>query len=93
VIVLISRVFRCVRSWGDYSVGTSEHEKWFGGVGRIVYKEREVTVRGFPFIFPLLVLLFSYQYDNFGKTFELLLCLAWCCLVPNEQHPENPDPP
>jgi hypothetical protein len=33
VIVLISRVFRCVRSWGDYSVGTSEHEKWFRGIG------------------------------------------------------------
>jgi hypothetical protein len=49
VVVLVSRVLRCVRSWGDYSVGTSEYEKWFGGVGRIVYEERVVTVGGFPF--------------------------------------------
>jgi hypothetical protein len=49
-------------------------------------------VGGFPFVFSLLGLLFSYQYDNFGNTFEFLLCLALSCLVPNEQHPENPDP-
>jgi hypothetical protein len=61
VVVLISRVFRCVRSWGDYSVGMSEHEKWFGGVGRIVYKERVVTVVAFPFVFSLLVLFSSYR--------------------------------
>jgi hypothetical protein len=61
VIVLISRVFRCVRSWGDYSVGTWEHEKWFGGIRRCVYKERVVAVGGFPFLLSLLVLLSSNQ--------------------------------
>jgi hypothetical protein len=61
VIVLISRVVRCVRSWGDYSVGTLEHEKWFEGIGQSAYQERLVMVEGFPFLVSLLVLLSSSQ--------------------------------
>jgi hypothetical protein len=48
-VVLIRRVFRCVRSWDDYSVGTSMHEEWFEGSERIVYKERLFCVGGFSF--------------------------------------------
>jgi hypothetical protein len=61
MVVLISRVFRCVRLWGDYSVGTMEYAKWFGGIGRSVYKERVFGVGGFPFLLSLLVLLSSNQ--------------------------------
>jgi hypothetical protein len=82
VIVLISRVFRCVRLWTDYSVGMLEHEEWFGGIGRSVYNERLVAVGGFPFLLSLLVLLSSNQYYNFGNLFELLSCLVLSCLVP-----------
>jgi len=61
VVVLIRRVFRCVRSWEDYSVGTSKHEGWFESSERIVYKERLVGGGGFPFLLSLLVLLYSKQ--------------------------------
>jgi hypothetical protein len=61
VIVLISRVFRCVRSWEDYSVGRLEHGEWFRGIGGSVYKERLFAVGGFPFLLSLLVLLSSNQ--------------------------------
>jgi hypothetical protein len=49
VVVLIRRVFRCVRSWDDYSVGTSRHGEWFEGSERIVYKERLLVLEDFLF--------------------------------------------
>jgi hypothetical protein len=61
MVVLIRRVFRCVRSWDDYSVGTLGHEKWFEGSARSVYKERVFGIGGFPFLLSLLVLLSSNQ--------------------------------
>jgi hypothetical protein len=82
VIVMISRVFWCVRWWRDYSVGMLEHEEWFRGIWRSVYKERLVAVGRFPFLLSWLVLLSSNQYYNFGNLFELLSCLILSCLVP-----------
>jgi hypothetical protein len=91
VIVLISRVFRDVRSWGDYSVGTLEHEEWFSGIRRSVYKERLVPVGGFPFLLSLLVVSSSKQYYNFGNLFELLSFLV--LLGPDRDIPTRTEHP
>ena len=44
-----------------------EHEEWFEGGERIVYKESVVGVGGFPFLLSLLVLLYrkaSYDFET-----------------------------
>jgi len=46
------------------SDGTSEHDEWFEGGRRIVYKESVVGVGGFPFLLSLLVLLYSKASYN-----------------------------
>jgi len=59
------------------SDGTSEHEQWFEGGRRIVYKESVDGVGGFPFLLSLLVLLYSKaSYD-----FETAPTLVLSCLV------------
>ena len=62
---------------GRDSDGTSEHEGWFEGGRRIVYKESVDSVGGFPFLFSLLILLYSKaSYD-----FETVSILVLSCLV------------
>jgi hypothetical protein len=58
---------------GWYSDGTSEHEKWFEGGRRIVYKESVVGVGGFPFLLSLLVLLYSKASYDFETASTLVL--------------------
>jgi hypothetical protein len=53
--------------------GTLEHEEWFGGGRRIVYKERLVGVGGFPFLLSLLVLLYSKASYDFETVSTLVL--------------------
>jgi len=55
--------------------GTSEHEEWFDGGRRFVYKESVVGVGGFPFLLSLLVLFYckaSYDFEP-----PLTLVLTW----------------
>jgi len=89
VVVLIRRVFRCARSWDNYSIGTLEHKGWFEGCERIVYKERLFGVGGFPFLLSLLVLLYSNQKYESGKNILTLVFVfvpryalrAQCCNI------------
>ena len=61
----------------EYSYGTLEHEEWFEGGRRIVYKDSVVGVGGFPFLLSLLVLLYSKaSYD-----FETASTLVLSCLM------------
>jgi len=59
---------------GRYSNGTSEHEKWFEGGRRSVYKERLLGVGGFPFLLSLLILLYSKASMTLNQLW-LLSCL------------------
>jgi hypothetical protein len=58
---------------GCDSDGTSEHEEWFEGGRRIVYKESVVGIGGFPFHLSLLVLLYSTASYNFETASTLVL--------------------
>jgi len=60
-----------IMSWD--SDGTSEHEEWFEGGRRIVYKESVVGVGGFPFLMSLLVLLYSKASYDFETASTLVL--------------------
>ena len=49
------------------SDGTLEHEEWFKGGRRSLYKETVVGITGFPFVLSLLVLLYhkaSYEFET-----------------------------
>jgi hypothetical protein len=58
---------------GRYLDATSEHEEWFEGGRRIVYKESAVGVGGFPFLLSLLVLLYSKASPDFETASTLVL--------------------
>jgi hypothetical protein len=53
--------------------GTSEHEEWFEGGRRIVYKESVVGVGGFSFLLSLLVLLYSKESYDFESVSTVVL--------------------
>jgi hypothetical protein len=62
---------RKIMGWD--SDGTSEHEEWFEGSRRIVYKESVVGVGGFPFLLSFLIMLYSkasYDFET-GSTSDL----------------------
>ena len=60
------------------SDGTSEHEEWFEGGTRSVYKENVVGVGGFPFLLSLLVLLYgTASYDFETASTVVLSWLTW----------------
>jgi len=56
---LIRVVLMLCKIMDGYLDGTSEHEEWFEGGRRSVYKQRLFGVGGFPFLLSLLVLLYS----------------------------------
>jgi hypothetical protein len=74
VVVTIRVVLRVCKINGEDSVGTSEHEEWFEGGRRIVYKESVVGVGGFPFLLSLLVLLYSKASYDFETASTFVLC-------------------
>jgi hypothetical protein len=51
---------------------TSEHEEWFEGGRRIVYKESVVGVWWFPFLLSILVLLYSKASYHFETALTLV---------------------
>jgi hypothetical protein len=55
------------------SDGTSEHEEWFEGGRRSVYKESVDGVGGFPFLLSLPVLLYSQASYDFETASTLVL--------------------
>ena len=57
--VLIGVVLMVYKIIVGYSDGTSEHEEWFEGGRRSVYKEKLFGVGGLPFLLSFLVLLYS----------------------------------
>jgi len=61
VVVTIRNKGVVCKIMGYDSDDTSEHEEWFEGGRRIVYKESVDGVGGFPFFLSLLVLLYSKQ--------------------------------
>ena len=59
MVVLIRVMLMVCKIMVGYSDGTSEHEEWFEGGRRSVYKERLFGVGRLPFLLSLLVLLYS----------------------------------
>jgi len=61
---------------GCNSDGTLEHEEWFVGGRRIVYRESVVCVGGIPFLLSLLVLLYSKASYDFETASIFCLVLT-----------------
>ena len=74
MVVLIRVVLVVYMIMVGYSDGTLEHEGWFEGGRQSVYKERLIGVGGFPFLFSLLVLLYS-KASVTSKPLWVLFCL------------------
>jgi len=63
---------------GCDSDGTSEHEEWFEGGRRIVYKQSVVGIGGFPFVLSFLGLLYSKaSYDLEPASTVVLTWFPW----------------
>ena len=74
MVVLIRVVLMVCKIMVGYSDDTSEHEEWFEGARRSVYKERLVGVAGFPFLLSLLVLSYSKASTTLNQL-RFLHCL------------------
>jgi len=73
VVVTIRNGGVVCKIMGSDSDGILEHEEWFEGGRRIVYKQSIAGVGGFPFLLSLLVLLYRKASYDFETALTLIL--------------------
>ena len=74
VVVLMRVILVVSKMTVGYSDGTSEHDEWFEGGRRSVYKERLFGVGEFPFLLSLLIPLYSKKSTTLTQPW-FLFCL------------------